>query len=91
MAFSRINVPRSFADEVATSPELAGALGQVAQSVLPRARAKAPSWLQARWLTRAGVGPNGAFGQAIARGELAVLAEYGGRTSRPYAMFRSSI
>jgi hypothetical protein len=91
VGFSRINVPQSFVDDVANSHAVAGELGKVAQSVLPRARAKAPGWLHAQWLTRAGVGPKGAFGQAIARGNLAVMAEYGGRRSPAYAMFRSSI
>lgn len=91
MSFSRIRISQKFIDDLESSPEVAGALGQVAQDVLPRARAKAPSWLQAQWLTRAGVGPRGAFAQAIARGSGAVLAEYGGRGRAPRAMFRSSI
>lgn len=91
MSISRVRVSRRFVDDLANSNEIAGELGVVAQEILPKARAKAPSWLQALWLTRAGVGPNGAFAQAIARGELAVMAEYGGSRSPAYAMFRSSI
>ena len=61
-----------------------------AEQILARARGKAPEWLDAKWYTKAGKGPRGAFAQAIAQGDGAVRAEYGGQFTRASAMFRSS-
>jgi hypothetical protein len=87
----RVRLNRSEIDRIAESPELAGELGKVAQRVLPVARASAPGWLDAQWLTRAGVGPRGAFGQAIARGSGTILAEYGGTNSPAHGFMRRAL
>lgn len=70
---------------------LADQLEPAADQILSRARGKTPSWVQAKFYTRSGVGPQGAFAQAIGRGSGIVLAEYGGSRSPAHAMFRSSI
>lgn len=70
---------------------LADQLLPAADRILSRARGKTPSWVQARFYTRAGVSDRGAFAQAVGRGSGIVLAEYGGSRSPAHAMFRSSI
>lgn len=89
MRITRIN--QSAIDDLMESPELVADLGEAAEGILTKARGRAPSWLDAQWLVRAGVGPNGAFAQAIARGSGAVIAEYGGSRSPAYSYMRSSI
>lgn len=69
---------------------LAQQLRPTAENILGRARSKAPHWIQAAWFVRTGVGPRGAFSQAVARGSGTILAEYGGRNSPAYAYMRSS-
>lgn len=71
--------------------DLADQLEPAAEDILSRAQPKTPSWVQATYYTRAGVGPQGAFAQAVGRGSGIVLAEYGGSRSPAHAMFRSSI
>lgn len=78
-------------DALAESPDVVAHLGRVAQDILGKAEARAPSWLDAMWLVRAGVSDKGAFAQAIARGSGSILAEYGGARSPAYAMFRSQL
>lgn len=82
---------QSAIDALGEDPGVVGQLGEVAQGILGRAQRKAPSWLEAQWLTRAGVSDRGGFAQAIARGSGAVLAEYGGSRSPAHAYFRSSL
>lgn len=71
--------------------DLADQLEPAAEQILSRARNKTPSWVIATFYTRSGVGPRGAFAQAVGRGSGIVLAEYGGSRSPAHAMFRSSI
>lgn len=87
----RINLDRSAIDALKEDDALAQQLRPTAEAILSRARSKTPSWVQATFRTRAGVGPQGAFAQAIGQGSGIVLAEYGGRRSPAHAMFRSSV
>jgi hypothetical protein len=77
-------------DALGDDPAVAQQLRPRAQSILVGARGKTPSWVDATFFVKAGVGPRGAFAQAIGRGSGIVLAEYGGRNSPAHAMFRSS-
>ncbi len=70
---------------------LADQLLPAAEQIMARARSKTPSWVEAKFYTRAGVSAKGAFAQAVGRGSGIVLAEYGGSRSPAHAMFRSSI
>ena len=87
----RVKADKRGIAQLADTSEVGNLLRPTAESVLMRAQPKAPSWLQADWFVKAGRGPRGSFAQAIARGDGAIIAEYGGRWSEPYAMFRSSI
>lgn len=74
--------------------QVAAQLRPKAEQILGRARSGAPSWEAAAswtWWTRHGVGPQGAFSQAVATGSGTVAAEYGGIRSRPYAFMRRAI
>lgn len=87
----RLRINQAAIDKLTEDPDVVAQLGEHAQDVLIEAQRRAPSWLDAQWLVRAGVSDRGGFAQAIARGSGAVLAEYGGRNSPAYAFFRSSI
>lgn len=87
----RVRPVESGIRELGRTSEVGLLMRPAAEMLLVRAQAKRPEWLQALWFTKAGEGPRGSFAQAIARGDGAVIAEYGGRWTPPYAMFRSSI
>lgn len=66
-----------------------------AERIMARARPKAPKMIEgAIWYVKAGKakrGRRGAFAQVVVEHERAILAEYGGRYTRPSAMLRSSL
>lgn len=76
--------------ELTENEQLAKQLLPAAQKILGKAQRRAPHWLDPQWFVRAGVGPRGAFAQAVARGSGTELAEYGGSRSPAYAYMRSS-
>ena len=87
----RVRVLQSGIDRLERDRQIAQQLEPAAQSILSSAQSRAPSWVHANWYTRHGVGPRGAYAQAIGRGSGIVLAEYGGLRSPAHAMFRSSV
>ena len=87
----RIMLRRGGLDALIQHEALARQLEPAAEDILSRARTKIPSWVNATFFTWTGVGPKGAYAQAIGRGSGIVLAEYGGRRSPAHSMFRSSI
>ena len=91
MREARVRIMQSGIDRLERDSKIAEQLEPAAQSILSSARSRAPSWIDAAWYTRHGVGPRGAYAQAIGRGSGIVLAEYGGLRSPAHAMFRSSV
>jgi hypothetical protein len=87
----RMVVDQRAVRDLGNESEVGVAMRPRAEQILASARMRAPSWLNADWYVKAGKGPQGAFAQAIAKGEGAVLAEYGGLYTPASAMFRSSI
>jgi hypothetical protein len=90
----RVIVKHSGVRELGTKSEVGVSMRPAAERILRAARSKAPSWFmenQPTWYVKGGKGPQGAFAQAVARGDGAVLAEFGGRYTAPSFMFRSSI
>lgn len=87
----KITINQTEIDKLKKDAAVAQQMRPAAEAVLGRARSKAPSWLEAEWFVKAGVGPRGAFAQAVARGSGATLAEFGGARSQAYAYMRSSI
>lgn len=89
---NRITLRPGGLDALADDQSVAELLEPTAERIAGSAQSKLPSWVQpAYFFTHAGVGPRGAYAQAIGRGSGIVLAEYGGRRSPAHAMFRSSI
>jgi hypothetical protein len=86
-----VRVDQDGVDEVMSSREMVAFLATYAQGVVSRAQPKAPSWLEASWGVKAGVGPRGAFAQAVAQGSGTVAAEFGGQHVPVYAYLRSSL
>lgn len=87
----RVKADKQGIARLAETSEVGNLMRPTAETILARAQPKAPPWLQADWFVKAGQGPRGSFAQAIARGDGAIIAEYGGRWSEPFAMFRSSL
>jgi hypothetical protein len=91
---TRVVLNQAAIRELENDRKLADELRPSAAKVMSRAQGRAPRWPVTAswvWFTRAGVGPQGAYAQAIVRGSGTVAAEYGGSRSPAYAFLRSSL